>query len=155
MHLTDILWIRRSNFFSKSGVRFEIWTLLFFFSILLSLDRSTAVLLHFAIKVSRTLLKKPQILICTAWCMYLNPSLITNLLTEMEGCPFPTLVGIWWNPLRKHRAPHCYDEVNIPECNYNFGACCFRQIIRLLELHPVVFWGMQLFKVVANYKKNP
>ena len=71
--------------------------------------------------------------------VFLNPSLITILLTEMEGCPFPTLVGIWYNPLRVNRAPICYDEVNIPECNYNFGACCFRQIIRLLELLAVVF----------------
>ena len=76
--------------------------------------------------------------------VYLNASLITNLLTGMEGCPFPTLVGIWYNPLRVSRAPKCYDEVNIPECNYNFGACCLRQIIRLLELHAVVFWGIQL-----------
>ena len=70
-------------------------------------------------------------------CMYMNPSLITNFLTDMEGCPFPTLVGIWYKPIVKHRSPTCYDEVNIPECNYNFGACCFRQIIRLLELHAV------------------
>ena len=67
----------------------------------------------------------------------------------MEGCPFPTLVGIWFNPMRVNREPICYDEVNIPECNYNFGACCFRQIIRLLELHA----ADRVSKVVANHKK--
>ena len=73
----------------------------------------------------------------------------------MEGCPFPTLVGIWYNPLRVNREPICYDEVNIPECNYNFGACCFRQIIRLLELLAVVHIEIEkihrLFIVIAMY----
>ena len=47
----------------------------------------------------------------------------------MESCPFPTLTGIWWDQTHQNREPICFDESNIPECNYNFGACCFRQIL--------------------------